>query len=189
MSIEQDLMSRAEHQCEMCKSADQLSVFDLPPAVSSSQDHSIVVCHTCLSQINQESDIDENHWRCLNDSMWSQVVPVQVQAYRQLAALVKAGANWAQDLLDMMYLDDETLKWAKSGITEEKEASLDVNGVALQSGDQVVVIKDLPVKGSSMVVKQGTAVRGISLTDDPSHVAGKVDGQRIYLKTEFLKKK
>ena len=66
---------------------------------------------------------------------------------------------------------------------------VDSNGTELTDGDDVTVIKDLKVKGSSMVVKQGTKVRGIKLTaDDPTHIEGRVDGSGIYLKTEFLKK-
>lgn len=66
---------------------------------------------------------------------------------------------------------------------------VDSNGTELVDGDEVTVIKDLKVKGSSMVVKQGTKVRGIKLSeDDPTHIEGKVDGSSIFLKTEFLRK-
>lgn len=65
----------------------------------------------------------------------------------------------------------------------------DSNGTELSDGDDVTVIKDLKVKGSSMVVKRGTKVRGIRLSeDDPSHIEGRVDGSAIFLKTCFLKK-
>lgn len=66
---------------------------------------------------------------------------------------------------------------------------IDGNGNELVDGDDVTVIKDLKVKGSSMVVKRGTRARGIRLTgDDPTHVQARVDGQTIFLKTDFLKK-
>ena len=75
---------------------------------------------------------------------------------------------------------------------EAKEAAskvVDSNGNELVDGDDVTVIKDLKVKGSSMVVKRGTKVRGIRLTsDDPTHVQGRVDGQTIFLMTDFLRK-
>src|SRR5690554_1105620 len=71
----------------------------------------------------------------------------------------------------------------------ESEKVTDSNGNELVDGDDVTVIKDLKVRGSSMVVKRGTRARGIRLTeDDPTHVQAKVDGQTIFLKTEFLKK-
>lgn len=65
----------------------------------------------------------------------------------------------------------------------------DSNGNPLKDGDAVVVIKTLNVKGSSLVVKRGTKVKNIRLTDDPDEVDCKVDGTRIVLRTEFLKKK
>mgnify|MGYP001363692226 FL=1 len=66
---------------------------------------------------------------------------------------------------------------------------MDSNGNELFDGDDVTVIKDLKVKGSSMVVKRGTRARGIRLSqEDPTHVQARVDGQTIFLKTEFLKK-
>ena len=66
---------------------------------------------------------------------------------------------------------------------------IDSNGTELLDGDEVTVIKDLKVKGSSMVVKRGTRVKGIRLSsEDPTHIEGKVDGSSIYLMTCFLKK-
>ena len=59
----------------------------------------------------------------------------------------------------MMYLDADYLEWAKSlgdGVEEvAKVIHRDVNGVILEAGDSIVLIKDLKVKGSSMVAKQG----------------------------------
>jgi len=100
--------------------------------------------------------------------------------------------GWPQDLLDMMYLDEETTAWAKAGIAEnnaEKIIHRDSNGVILEAGDSVVLIKDLKVKGSSMVAKQGTAVRRISLDhENEKYIEGKVDGQQIVIITDFVKK-
>ena len=101
--------------------------------------------------------------------------------------------GWPQDLLDMMYLEEENLKWAKStGEGEEKENEIvhrDVNGVVLQAGDSVVLIKDLKVKGSSMVAKQGTAVRRISLDrDNAEYIEGKVGPTQIVIITKYVKK-
>lgn len=64
----------------------------------------------------------------------------------------------------------------------------DSNGTELLDGDSVTVIKDLKVKGSSMVIKRGTKVRSIRLTDEPTEVDCKIDGSSIVLKTCFLKK-
>ncbi len=68
------------------------------------------------------------------------------------------------------------------------ETPRDSNGAELLTGDAVTVIKDLKVKGSSMVIKRGTKVKSIRLTDNPEEVDCKIDGSSIVLKTCFLKK-
>lgn len=65
----------------------------------------------------------------------------------------------------------------------------DSNGNILCDGDTVTVIKSLKVKGSSTVVKVGTTVKKIKLTENPDEVDCKVEGMSIVLRTEFLKKK
>jgi electron transport complex protein RnfE len=60
--------------------------------------------------------------------------------------------------------------------------------LVLQAGDTVTLIKDLDVKGSSLVAKRGTAVRNIGLTSNPEHIEGRVDGQRIVILTKYVKK-
>jgi protein PhnA len=110
-------------------------------------------------------------------------------AWRQLKRLNTE--IWAQDLLDMLYLDEETQLWASAMETAEANAessSVDSNGVTLNAGDSVTLIKDLDVKGAGFTAKRGTLVKGISLTDNPEHIEGRVNGTRIVLLTKFLKK-
>ncbi len=64
----------------------------------------------------------------------------------------------------------------------------DSNGNRLVDGDDVVLIKDLKVRGSSQVIKQGTKVRGIRVVGGDHDVEGKVNGSAMMLKSEFLKK-
>lgn len=64
----------------------------------------------------------------------------------------------------------------------------DSNGTSLKDGDNVTVIKDLKVKGSSNVIKRGTLVKGIKLTDNEEEVEGRVEKSQMVLKTCFLKK-
>ena len=71
----------------------------------------------------------------------------------------------------------------------EKLIVKDSNGKELATGDTVVLIKDLKVKGSSLNLKQGTVIKKIRLTDNEEEVDCKVDGMSIVLKTCFLKKK
>ncbi|MDO4695726.1 zinc ribbon domain-containing protein YjdM [Porphyromonas sp.] len=71
---------------------------------------------------------------------------------------------------------------------EADSVARDCNGALLSDGDAVTVIKDLKVKGSSLVIKQGTKVKSIRLTEDPELVDCKIDGSAIVLRTEFLRK-
>ncbi len=142
----------------------------------------------CKSQVNSPETASPNHWRCLNDSIWSEVPAVQVVSYRMLNHIRHEG--WPADLLDMMYLDDESLEWAKEGMeSEEKVVHKDSNGAILEQGDSVVLIKDLNVKGANFTAKRGTSVRNINLVhDNPEHIEGKVNGQRIVILTKCVKK-
>lgn len=190
--LKSGLEKRSNTTCELCGSIHNLSIYEVPPKPKKATlSTSIYACSTCIDQIENPETIDVNHWRCLNDSMWSEHLPVQIVAWRMLSRLRNEG--WPQDLLDMMYLDDDALTWAKA--TGEGEEDLekivhrDSNGVVIEAGDSVVLIKDLPVKGSSMIAKRGTAVRRVSLDhENPEYIEGKVDGQHIVIITKYVKK-
>jgi len=73
--------------------------------------------------------------------------------------------------------------------SEEKKTVTDSNGNILNDGDTVTVIKDLKVKGSSLVVKMGTKVRNIRLVEGDHDIDCKIDGfGAMKLKSEFVKK-
>lgn len=192
MAFEKELITRSNGCCELCAKTENLSLFEVASSPNNGRiDDFIYICDTCKSQIENPDSMDANHWRCLNDSMWSETTAVQVVAWRMLQRLKSEG--WPQDLLDMLYLDDETLAWAKAtGEGEDKEGEefhKDVNGVRLQAGDNVVLIKDLNVKGGGFTAKRGTAVRNISLDlNNPIYIEGKVNGQTIVIITEYVKK-
>ncbi|MFT5846602.1 MAG: protein PhnA [Psychroserpens sp.] len=191
MSLERELGKRADSKCELCGRVEHLKVHTLAPIKDESLNKSLLACKICVSQIEDPEITDANHWRCLNDSMWSEHQAVQVAAWRMLSRLRKEG--WPKDLLDMMYMEDEVLEFAKS--TGEGEADpdklihRDVNGVILQAGDSVVLIKDLKIKGSSQVAKQGTAVRNIRLDyENETFIEGKVGPTLTVIITEYVKK-
>ena len=191
MGLLEDLLERSGGVCELSGAADDLVVYEVPPVFTGGLDGSILISATCKNQIENPDAMDANHWRCLNDSMWSEHDAVKVMVWRMLNRLKSEG--WPQDLLGMMYLDDEALEWAKAtgeGQDEsEKIIHRDVNGNILENGDNVVLIKDLKVKGSSMVAKQGTAVRRISLDhENAEYIEGRVDGQQIVIVTKYVKK-
>jgi len=190
MTTEQFLLQRSNAKCELCTSEEGLTVYSLPPENQDTADQSILVCTSCHGQLSQTVALDENHWLCLNDSMWSTVPAVQVMAWRLLKAL--SSATWAQDLLDMLYLDPEMQSWAESGALnisgDDSEVTIDSNGSQLLEGDTVTLIKDLDVKGAGFTAKRGTVVKSIALTNNPKHIEGRVNGVRIVLVANFLKK-
>jgi protein PhnA len=191
MSVLSILQERSGNSCELCAAKENLATYHVPPQSSNeTQDNTIYICSTCSSQIENPDIVDPSHWRCLNDSMWSEFSPVKVVAYRMLHALRHEG--WPQDLLDIIYLEEADLKWAQSTLLADGEEALihrDTNGVVLTGGDNVVLIKDLDVKGAGFTAKRGTAVRSIILVkDNPEHIEGRVNGQQIVILTQYVKK-
>ena len=132
MSTEATLLERCESKCELCSSTSSLAPLAVAPQTQITVDYAAMLCDTCRAQIESPEDMDVNHWRCLNDSMWSQVPQVQVLAWRQLTHLSRNGETWANELLDMMYLEDDTKKWAETGMDEDEDKPRDVNGVELK---------------------------------------------------------
>jgi protein PhnA len=192
MTLEKTLQERSGSKCELCESTNELKVYSVPPKPNGSAEGSAMICETCLTQIEDPAKIVSNHWRCLNNSMWSEVPAIKVIAWRMLDRLKTEG--WPQDLLDQLYLDDETLAWAKAGLEQEKEITeeikhIDSNGSVLLNGDTVVLIKDLDVKGAGFTAKRGTSVKNISLVEDnPEHIMARVNGSQIVILTKFVKK-
>ena len=140
------------------------------------------ICATCAANIDAPTG---DHFRALASSMWSEDVAVQVLAARTLA---KLDTPWARDLLDQLYLDEDTQAWVDNVAATINHK--DAHGAPLSAGDTVVLIKDLPVKGAGFTAKRGTAVRGIALVpDNAAHIEGRVEGQRIVILTEFVKRK
>ena len=185
------LKERSGNQCELCSAAEHLSIYDVPPTASNLSDREILACETCLNQIEKKEELNANHWQCLSTSMWNENIPVQVVSWRMLNRF--RNESWAADLLDMMYLDDETLDWAKQTGDHEGDGSIylhkDCNGNILVGGDTVTLIKDLDVKGSTLNAKIGTAVRNIRLVhDNTEQIEGKIDGQQIVILTKYVKK-
>jgi len=188
MSLEQELQTRSEGKCELCNNVEGLSVVAVAPRSGETADEAIFICSTCSEELETKSNV--NHWRCLNDTMWSTHAPVQVMVWRILNSIKAEG--WPQDMLDMLYVEEDVLAWAQEGSEEGADDAvkhLDSNGVLLVNGDNVTLIKDLNVKGGGFTAKRGTTVRNISVVDDnAAHIEGRVEGQRIVILTQFVKK-
>ncbi len=148
MSVENALRARSNNQCELCKSEINLTVYDVPPHPEQREEDSILVCEKCNLQLTKKEELDNKHWACLNESMWSEVPAVQVVSWRMLNRL--RNESWAADAIEMMFFDESTLAWAKETgdheNTGEVELHRDSNGNILQGGDNVVLTKTLDVK-------------------------------------------
>ena len=190
MTIETALLTRSESSCELCRSTDDLQIFAVPPFESAEPDYCLLICRICDDHLKVSSSMDVNYWRCLNDTMWSQVRPVQIMTWRLLTKL--NSEPWAQDLLDILYLEDDTLALAKTGTFVGDAPTVkhkDSNGALLKAGDSVTLIRDLNVKGVSFTAKRGTAVRNISLVEDNSEqLEGRINGTQIIILTKFVKR-
>jgi protein PhnA len=111
MKVEEQLAIRSENKCELCKAADGLKLYEVPPQNGLSADTSIFVCTKCTAQIEKKEEPDSNHWKCLTETMWSEVAAVQVTAWRMLNRL--RNESWASESLDLLYLTDENIEWPK----------------------------------------------------------------------------
>jgi len=191
MSILSTLQQRSNNHCELCQNTNELNVYKIPPSLVENVDTCALICSVCQNQIDEKTDMDLNHWRCLNEAIWNENEAVKILSWRLLQRIKSEG--WPQDLLDQLYLESDVEKFAAStGEGEdpsEKIIHKDSNGSLLANGDNVVLIKDLNVKGAGFTAKRGAAVRKISLVHDNSEqIEGKVDGQHIVILTKFVKK-
>lgn len=191
MKLADILLTRSENKCELCGSTDDIQVYEVQPQDNPNEENSIIACGTCRSQIDKKAELDQNHWQCLTGSMWSEVPGVQVVAWRMLNRL--RSESWAADQLDMLFLDDERLAWAKATGDHESDGSVDLhkdaNGHILQSGDTIVLTKSLDVKGSTLNAKMGTVVKNIRLVENNTEqIEGKIEGQVIVILTKYVRK-
>ena len=170
-----ELMDRAGSVCEFCGASEGLASVDVPP------EDQVLLCPSCRG----EGDVPAAHWRCLEGAMWSGEASVQIAVWRKLGEIDEM---WASDARESMMMEPEVLARAQDVAVDVEH--FDSNGMRLEHGDTVVLIKDLPVKGAGFTAKRGTAVRNISLVpENAGHIEGKVEGQRIVILTEFVKRK
>jgi len=79
-------------------------------------------------------------------------------------------------------------EWERAPEPEAARVVKDAHGNVLADGDAIVLIKDLPLKGSSQVIKGGTKAKGIRLVEGDHEIACKIDGVALGLKACFVKK-
>ena len=168
--------------CVLC-AAQGATLTGMPPGKES-----VLLCPVCVAAL-RGNIVTGPRWRCLGDAIWATEPATQIAAYRLLKSL--SDEAWAADLLASVYLEPGVLARAEAGKTDTVAAVVhrNSNGTVLVAGDSVVLTKDLPVKGSSMVAKRGTAVRNIRLVlDNADQIEGRVNDQQIVILCQYVKK-
>jgi protein PhnA len=191
MKLEEVLLQRSGNKCELCGSTTALKLYEVKPQDSRSEENCIMICSKCEAQVEKKEELDGNHWKILSETMWSEVPGVQVVAWRMLNRL--RNESWASDNLDLLYLDEEKLNWAKASGDHINDGSVDLHkdayGVVLHSGDTVVLTKSLDVRGSSLNAKLGTVVKNIRLVENNTEqIEGRIEGQVIVILTKYVRK-
>jgi len=184
---EKRVRDRSGSRCEISGSDENLVVYLVEPKTEASPENCILITKALKDQIANPETMNPNDWRGLSDSMWNENLPVQVVSWRMHARLKN------MEMIEMMYLDEDALEWAKAtgeaDDDEEKIVHKDSNGNVLLDGDSVVLIKDLDVKGATFTAKRGAAVHNIKLVwDDANLIEGRVENQNIFILTQYVKK-
>ncbi len=106
-----DLVRRSRSKCELCDADGvKLTTFEVPPESDPvTADQCLFLCDTCREQIENPKRVDADHWRCLNNAVWSDVPAVQVISARMLKRLSKE--HWAEELLEQAYFSEEVDAW------------------------------------------------------------------------------
>ena len=102
-----DLARRSGSKCELCGAGGPLQAYELPPAPAEPDFYRCAfLCGDCADAIGSPQRANAERWRCLNNSVWSEVPAVQALAVRLLRDLSKS-EPWAAELLEQVYLDPE----------------------------------------------------------------------------------
>ena len=113
-SFGKDLARRARSKCELCETGGvKLQTFEVPPVPSEPEfDRCLLLCERCYQQASDERKFEAGeHWRCLAQTLWSDLPAVQVMAVRLLRRQADS-QDWAREALDGAYLDPEVEEWA-----------------------------------------------------------------------------
>ncbi len=109
-----DLVRRSRSHCELCeKHGVKLEVYELPPLDEDPYvDGCIFICDGCRRQIVEPKKMIPSYWRCLNNALYSEVPAVQVMSFRLLKRLANHNERWAEELLEIAYLEPHIEAWA-----------------------------------------------------------------------------
>ena len=191
MKPEEIIAARSNNICELCGSAEDVQLYEVLPQDGRDENNCLAACAKCRAQIDKKEDLDPAHWSILSTTMWSEVPAIQVVSWRMLNRLRQE--SWAADLLDMLYLDEASLEWAKASGDHVNDARVELHkdayGMVLQQGDTVVLTKNLEVKGASVNARLGTVIKNIRLVaDNTDQIEGKIEGQQIVILTKYVRR-
>jgi protein PhnA len=116
-SFGKDLARRARSKCELCETGGlALKVFEVPPVEKFPRiERCAFLCENCALQMGETRRfVEGEHWRCLAQTVWSEVPALQVLAVRGLRRLAGSQA-WARSALEDVYLDPEVEAWVEEG--------------------------------------------------------------------------
>lgn len=186
MSISQTLKNRNQGLCELCNENEATVEYLVngPGHTEDEPSNQVAICITCLNEMNNKKA--GFHWRCIEGSIWSPEKSVQALSYR-IGYFLK-DEEWANNLINAVDLDENTIQWAVS-VYEKADVHTDAYGNVLANGDNVVLIQALDVKGTNFTASKGTVVKKIKLVhDNAAHIEGKINDQTIVILTKYVKK-
>ncbi len=191
MTLEQELIERSGHTCELCGTAGDGQIYAILPQTKANADNNVILCANCMSIADRSATVSAADLGFLSGSIWSELTAIQVLSWRLLNRFKEE--SWASEQMEMLYLSDDLLAWAKSHDDYDNATPSEVHkdsiGTVLQNGDSIVLIKSLDVKGTSLNAKMGTVVKNIRLVHDNSEqIEGKIEGQVIVILTKYVRK-
>lgn len=107
-SYGKNLVRRSGSACELCDAKGMaLGIYEVPPVPREPDyDRCLFICENCRTQLENRSQIQAEHWRCLNNTVWSETAVIQALSIRMLR-IIAPDHNWAEELLDQVYPDPE----------------------------------------------------------------------------------
>lgn len=112
-SFGKNLVRRSGSSCELCNSkGTSLGIYEIPPVPKEPDyDRCLFICDDCRAQLGNISKIKADHWRCLNNTVWSEIAAIQALSIRMLR-IIAPDHDWAEELLDQVYPDPEVEEMA-----------------------------------------------------------------------------
>jgi protein PhnA len=108
------LVRRAKGSCELCGTHhSRFQIYEVEPVPEQPRfEHCIHICEPCYQQISKPKLIEPNHWHGLTHAVWSEIPAIQVTAILMLRRIKHE--EWAQTLLEQLYISDEVNSWLSS---------------------------------------------------------------------------